>query len=249
MRRAGPDWRYCACMCASYGLDPRFSDPERLLADDAELIDELRAWAAGNAGETLAPTGRHLRNLNPIVRDIGAGRRLELGWWGYLVAGAPAKFASINTRSERLAASRAPLPERAIVPATYWREMMKPSRVWHRFAADDGALLGMAAVTRPGWTADGAEFTCYSIVMQPAAAHLEPFHDRMPVLVGADFAQEWLRPGPATSRLIDAAMDASAAVAASIRVAAEPGGGSASASGPGAVPEAGTGGDEPDRLF
>ncbi|HOA86833.1 MAG: SOS response-associated peptidase family protein [Microbacteriaceae bacterium] len=232
-------------MCASYGLDPRFSDPERLLADDVELVDALRAWAAGNAGETLLPTGRHLRNLNPIIRDAGAGRRLDLGWWGYLVAGAPAKFSSINTRAERLASGRGPLPERAIVPATFWREMLQPSRVWHHFAADGDALLGMAAVTRPGRTADGAEFTCYSIVMQPAAAHLARFHDRMPVLVGAGFAQDWLAPGQAAPGLIDAAMDASAAVAATIRVTAEPGG--APDSGP--APQGGPGGPAPDRLF
>lgn len=225
-------------MCASYGLDPRFSDPAGLLADDAELIDGLRVWAAGNAGELLLPTGRHRRNLNPIIRDTSAGRRLELGWWGYLVAGAPAKFASINTRSERLAAGRGPLPERAIVPATFWREMTKPTRSWHHFAAEGDALLGMAAVTRPGWSADGAEFTCYSIVMQPAPPHLQHVHERMPVLVAADFAEQWLQPGEATPALVDAAIDAAAAVAATIQVSAEPGGDS----GPGA--DAGA-----DRLF
>ena len=73
--------------------------------------------------------------------------------------------------------------------------MQKPSRQWHEFLVDDGALFGMAAVTQRGRTADGAWFTCYSIVMRPAPEHLAGVHDRMPVLVPASFAGEWLTAG------------------------------------------------------
>jgi len=233
-------------MCASYGLDPRLSDPDGLFAGDAELLGMLREWAAANAGETLLPTGKNLRNLNPVLRRDDEGRRLDLGWWGYLVDGAPAKFASINTRAERLASGRGPLPARAIVPATSWREMAKPSRVWQRFASGDNALVGMAAVTRPGRTSDGEEYTCFSIVMQPAAPHLEQFHDRMPLLIAPDFADEWLGSSNAQGSLIGAAMDAAVPVAEAIRVTAEvrP----AVARPPAAKPAAATGGDEA-RLF
>lgn len=222
-------------MCASYGLDPRLSDPDGLFAGDAELLATLREWAVANEGQTLVPTGKHRRNLNPVLRAEGDERRLDLAWWGYLVDGEPAKFASINTRAERLASGRGLLPSRAIVPATSWREMAKPSRVWQRFArggsavgdsaaggsaAGDPALLGLAAVTRPGRTADGQEFVCFSIVMQPAAPHLAAVHERMPLLIAPAFADEWLAAGAPTS-LIGAAMDASAAVAERIRVTPE----------------------------
>ncbi|GAA2947852.1 hypothetical protein GCM10010458_36910 [Microbacterium luteolum] len=179
-------------MCASYGLDPRFSDAELLAAADDAVLEGLRVWAEENAGETLRPTGKNLRNLNPIVVQPETAPTLEPAWWGFLVNGEPAKFPSINTRSERLQDRPGGAKSRAIVPATSWYEMQKPSRQWHEFLVDDGALFGMAAVTQRGKTADGAWFTCYSIVMRPAPEHLAGVHDRMPVLIPTSFAEEWL---------------------------------------------------------
>ncbi|GAA5147876.1 hypothetical protein GCM10025768_08640 [Microbacterium pseudoresistens] len=180
------------------------------------MLDGLRAWAKDSAGEILRPTGKNLRNLNPLITDPST---LKFAWWGYLVGGAPASFASINTRSERLAGTKGALPQRAIVPVSYWREMAKPSRVWHRFDAPDDALLGLAAVTRPGRTADGVDYTCYSIVMQPAPGHLAHIHDRIPLLINPGFAEEWLTVPNARGALIDAAVSASAPIAERIRVA------------------------------
>lgn len=192
-------------MCASYGLDPRYDDKDYQAVIDAAILDGLRSWAEGNAGEMLLPTGIRMRNLNPILTSLDS---LDLAWWGYLVGGATARFPSINTRSEKLAASRGALPARAIVPASYWREMQKPSRVWHHLALPGDELLGMAAVVRPGVTADGAAFTCYSLVMQPAAEHIADVHDRMPLLIPAGFAEEWLTSDAPAGEMIDAATSA-----------------------------------------
>lgn len=205
-------------MCASYGLDPRYSDKEWQAAADAAVLDELRTWAERNHSETIKPTGIRARNLNPIIRDLAGP--LDLAWWGYLVDGKVAPFPSINSRSERLSRGRGPLPERAIVPASYWREMQKPQQLWHHLALPDDELLGLAAVIRPGRTADGAEFVCYSLVMQPAAAHIEDVHDRMPVLVPPGFADEWLTSSAPAGELLDAA--AAAATPFSARVVARP---------------------------
>ncbi|SJN15330.1 hypothetical protein FM104_00155 [Microbacterium esteraromaticum] len=202
-------------MCASYGLDPRFDDHEYRDVVDAAVLEGLRSWAVGNDGEILRPTGKNLRNLNPILTGSS---ELELAWWGYLVNGAPASFASINTRSERLANAKGDLPARAIVPVSFWREMAKPSRVWHHFTAPDDGLLGLAAVTRPGRTSDGVDYTCYSIVMQPAAAHLAHVHDRMPLLISPGFAEDWLTTSNARGDLIDAAISASAPINETVRV-------------------------------
>mgnify|MGYP003407381360 FL=1 len=195
-------------MCASYGLDPRFSDPDALFEDDAELLDELRGWAARNAGETLLPTGKNLRNLNPIVRESGGERQLDLGWWGYLVDGAPSRFPSINTRSERLSERRGALPSTAVVPATSWFEMQKPSRQWFSFGAGDTEpqLFALAAVTQPGRTADGDAFTCYSVIMRPAPERLAHVHDRTPLLIPAAFMGDWLAGEAPPSELIAAAI-------------------------------------------
>lgn len=179
-------------MCASYGLDPRFKDTEAILADDQQLLDELRSWAAQNNGETLLPTGKNLRNLNPIVQERDGHRTLELAWWGYLINGAPAKFPSINTRSERLAERTGSLPTRAVVPATAWFEMQKPSRQWFQFDTRALELFAMAAVTQPGRADDGASFTCYSIIMRPTIGALSAVHDRVPLLIPATFLTDWL---------------------------------------------------------
>ncbi|MGM7699673.1 SOS response-associated peptidase family protein [Microbacterium sp. A84] len=198
-------------MCASYGLDPRFTDAELLAEADADVLEGLRVWAAQNAGETVRPTGKNLRNLSPLIVPRDAGATLEPAWWGYLVNGEPAKFPSINTRSERLQERPGGLKSRAVVPSTGWFEMQKPGRVWHEFALDNRALFGMAAVTQRGRTADGESFTCYSIVMRPAPAHLADVHDRMPVLIPTAFAQDWLN-AEAGRDIIDEALLAAASL-------------------------------------
>lgn len=192
-------------MCASYGLDPRFTDAELLAEADEAVLDGLRGWAQGNAGETLRPTGRNLRNMNPVLVDDDGTTSLLTAWWGYLVDGAPARFPSINTRSERLQERPGGLRSRAIVPTTGWYEMQKPSRIWHQFGLGAGVAFGMAAVTQRGRTPDGEWTTCYSIVMRPAPEHLRELHDRVPVLIPTAFATDWLT-GEPTRELIDEAL-------------------------------------------
>lgn len=196
-------------MCASYGLDPRFEDHDFVEVLDAELLRSLRTWAEENADEMLRPTGKNLRNLNPIFVSRDGAPVLEFGWWGYLVDGEPAKFPSINTRSERVLQRPAMLKGRAIVPATHWFEMQKPSRTWYSFGLDDHALLGLAAVTQRGQTSDGASFTCYSILMQPSVERLAELHDRMPVLITPDLAVDWLQSSAPPPELLEAAIDGS----------------------------------------
>lgn len=198
-------------MCASYDLDPRFEDPDSILAGDEELLAELRAWAVRNQGETLLPTGKNLRNLNPIIRESDGRRTLEPAWWGYLINGAPAKFPSINTRSEKLRDRDGEAPARAIVPATSWFEMQKPQRQWFSYAEQAGSLFAMAAVTQPGRTEDGTAYTCFSIVMRPATDRLSAVHDRTPILIPASFVQDWLTSDAPSRELMDAALGESEA--------------------------------------
>lgn len=206
-------------MCASYGLDPRFTDPELLAEADEAVLESLRSWAEGNAGETLRPTGRNLRNLNPLLISDDAAPVLETAWWGLLIDGKPSRFPSINTRSERLQDRPGGLRSRGIVPATGWFEMQKPERVWHEFGLGPGVLFGMAAVTQRGRTPDGDWTTCYSIVMRPAPPHLESLHDRVPLLVPPAFAQDWLSAEPSRDLLDEVLL---AAAALDERLVAEP---------------------------
>lgn len=198
-------------MCASYGLDPRFTDRDEILAHDLELLDRLRGWAEQNEGKTLYPTGKDKRNLNPIVHAVDGRRELEFAWWGYLVDGVPAKFPSINTKSERLLTQNGK-PGRAIVPATAWFEMQKPQRHWFQFSESDAQLFAMAAVTRPGRTTDGMAFTCYSLVMRPSQDRHMAIHDRSPLVIPADFVSDWLTSPVPTRELVDTALGESEAV-------------------------------------
>lgn len=203
-------------MCASYGLLPDYDEYEWRDLVESEVLEPLRVWAEANGGQTLLPTGIQARNLNPILTSPG---RLTLGWWGYLAGGAAARFPSINSRSERLAQAKGPLPARAIVPASFWREFRKPGEALHHLDYG-GRLLGMAAVIRPGLTADGELHTCYSLVMQPAAPQIADTHDRMPLLIPPGFAQEWLESTAPAAELLAAA--ASAARPLSQQIVAHP---------------------------
>lgn len=210
-------------MCASYGLDPRFEAEDFADVLDADLLRDLRTWAGRNANETLRPTGKNLRNLNPVLVAPEGAPALELGWWGYLVDGEPARFPSINTRSERLLQRPAALTGRAIVPATGWFEMQKPSRTWYGFGGQNHALLGLAALTRRGRTSDGAGFTCYSIIMRPAPRGLAHVHDRMPLLITPEYAPAWLCADMPARERMEGAL--SAALVLDERIRAEPIGG------------------------
>ena len=196
-------------MCASYGLDPRMGDYSDALDEQSlGLADGIIQFAEQNEGKTLRPTGKNARNLNPIVRETDAGRVLEEAWWGYLVDGEPAKFPSINARSERLRDRPGGANRRVLVPATGWFEMQKPSRDWYSFGT--GTPFMMAAVAQRGIPTGGEEVTCYSIVMRPAVDGLAHIHDRMPVLLPISFHADWLDPSVSGSReLIEAALDAS----------------------------------------
>lgn len=208
-------------MCASYGLDPRFTDAELLAEADEAVLDGLRAWAQHNAGETVRPTGRKLRNLNPVITAPEGRPALESAWWGFLVDGAPARFPSINTRSERLRDRPGGLRSRAIVPTTGWYEMQKPERVWHEFGMGEGVAFGMAAVTQRGRTPDGETVTCYSIVMRPAPEHLADLHDRVPLLIPSAFSADWLTAEPQRD-LIEEALLAAGSLDERLRARARP---------------------------
>lgn len=60
------------------------------------------------------------------------------------------------------------------------------------------------------------EYLCYSHVMQPAADSIAGIHDRMPLLIPAGFAEEWLTSAAPAGQLIDAARGASQPLATAI---------------------------------
>lgn len=195
-------------MCASYGLQIKAAEIDELFQfDERTQIAEIAAWLDQYGDDVLKPTGRIERKLNPIVQEGTHGRMATLAWWGYLVGGLPAKWPSINTRSERLRERPTSAQGRALIPATEWFEFEQPSK--RKWSFSTGELFAMAAVTQPGKPVDGDRVTCYSIVMQPARPDQAHIHDRMPLLLPQSFFNEWLAPNePTSAHLIDAALDA-----------------------------------------
>jgi len=205
-------------MCASYGLQASVSEMEGLFQfDERPGSADVAGWLERYSADVVKPTGRIERKLNPIVRADPTGRTADLGWWGFLVGGLPAKFPSINTRSERLRDTPATARSRALVPATEWFEFEKLSKQKWRFST--GGLLAMAAVTQAGRPVDGEPVTCYSIIMQPARPDQAHLHDRMPLLLPPSFFSDWLDPTAQPSAdLIDAALDAGREMTALVSV-------------------------------
>lgn len=194
-------------MCASYGLEISAEQVGDLFNLDERSVAGVAAWFDQFAADVVKPTGRIERKLNPIVRETDDGTAAELAWWGYLVGGEPAKFPSINTRSERLIDRPSGANSRVLIPASEWFEFEKPTKA--RWSFGTGAPFAMAGVAQRGRPTGGDPVTCYSIVMQPARDDLAHLHDRMPLLLPQSFFGDWLDPlTQGSPDLIEAALAA-----------------------------------------
>ncbi len=206
-------------MCASYGLDPRIGDYASFAAaHDTAAMQSLLAWAEANEGAVIRPTGRIARNLNPVIR----GANFERAWWGFLANGEPVKFPSINTRVESLLDKPGKANKRVLVPASYWFEHEKPSKTRYAFTLPGRELFGIAAIAQTARLDEGT-ITTYSIVTQPAAAHITDIHDRMPLVIAPSMYASWLDEGLQGSReLVEAAAASSAELVPRVLAAADP---------------------------
>jgi putative SOS response-associated peptidase YedK len=123
----------------------------------------------------------------------------------------PSRYSTINAKSETLL--RLPTwrngykTRRALIPATEWFEYQKPNSI--RYALGTGRPMMIAAVTAEATITEGP-ISCYSMIMQPAADHLAYNHDRSPLLIGPDLADDWLDPDrTGDQELLDVALAAS----------------------------------------
>ncbi|QIM16331.1 SOS response-associated peptidase [Leucobacter insecticola] len=181
-------------MCASYGLGGgplklglTFDLPPMHEPESREL---LARWAREQAG-TAKITGRHARNLNPMIREVQGERSLDLGWWWLHVGGAPAPFSAFNSRADALAQKwREPFQRRAILPANWYIEKGRS------FSLPRGEMFGIAAIVTPVETATG-QLLSYSMVTREAVGEASEVHHRMPLVLPRDFHDAWLDPGRA----------------------------------------------------
>lgn len=208
-------------MCSRYGIDgsaereARGGRESRVSFAPIPPLEQPRYAAALEGWRRENPqgariTGRHARNLNPIIHALHGERELTPAWWWLHVGGAPAEYSAFNSRDDKLLRSwRLPFQRRALLPASWYVEKRRV------FELPDGELFAIAAITSPvpGAAPRGAveaPLLSYSMVTRSALAAAATAHHRMPLLLPREFHDEWLDPRrPGDAELVGRALAAS----------------------------------------
>jgi putative SOS response-associated peptidase YedK len=211
-------------MCGRFVVARATSDLVALF--DVDVVGDALAGESWN----IAPTDRVNVVIDTLPRQDPDGepvRRLEAARWGLVppwaesVAGPP----MINARSETVTTTRlfadAVVSRRAFVPASgYYEWTIDDGRKTPRFVQlADNELMLFAAVyswwRNPSPAPDTSPWLLSTAVLtREATGPLAAVHDRMPVLLPAEFAGEWLDPHEeGGEELVAAVVDAAADVA------------------------------------
>ena len=144
----------------------------------------------------IAPMQRHF-----VVRQDREDRELVAARWGLVNHWAKDnKHAGrqINARAEtvaeRPAYRQAFKARRCVIPADGFYEWSGPkgSRQPHWFHPRDGGVLLFAGLYESWEREPDERETTFTIITTEANALMEPIHDRMPVILADDAADEWL---------------------------------------------------------
>lgn len=167
---------------------------------------DLAALVGATPDPSLADRYRPRYNMAPmqrgwIVRAERESRALEEARWGLVnVWAKDNKRASmqINARSEtvheRPAFRAAYKARRCLVPASGFYEWSGPKgkRQPHWIHPRDGELWLFAGLYERWDGTDGQGETTFTILTTEANEAIAPIHDRMPVILDADGADEWV---------------------------------------------------------
>lgn len=141
----------------------------------------------------------------PIVRNLDAGRGLELAVWGLRPAWSDGRVAPINARSETVASSPvfrgAFKARRCVVPVSgfyEWQRVNGSKQPWYITRADNEIMLlaGLFEISDTGPT--------FTILTTVPNAMMGSIHDRMPAILEPESVPRWLAE-PDTSMLRPAA--------------------------------------------
>ncbi len=169
-------------------------------------------WSEVYAFLSVIGAAKNLRpryNIAPtttidVVRRAEGGRELvsmRWGlvpvWWKKPMKDVPATFnARAETVAEKPMFRDAFKKRRCIIPASGFFEWTgsKGEKVPHLFTAADGSPILAFAGLWDRWTEpeSGDEVLSATIIVSGASEWMAPYHDRMPVLLGADDFDGWL---------------------------------------------------------
>lgn len=198
-------------MCNAYSLTHPRNDIAQLGIDLARLLGlELDA---SDLPDDLRPRYRiSPRQLAPILRREGEGKlRWSMGLWGFLTKGGKSGFAPTNARDDKLASGwpwkMVSRHQRCLVPTDGFFEPEKRAGEkgtvpWSYYAMGNRQLFLMAGL----WNAaehpkTGEPVESFTVVTTSANAAIR-VHDRMPLIVGDEDLETWLRPGDVPSALL-----------------------------------------------
>lgn len=173
---------------------------------DATDLEELARLSGAEFDHTLAEYYRPRYNVAPlqhawIVRTEREDRVLERARFGLVnVWAKDNKRAAmqINARSEsvreRPAYRAAFKARRCLVPATGFYEWSGPkaARVPHWIHPAEGRLWLFAGLYEDWHPDPGVDDRTFTILTTDANATIAPIHDRMPVILDEDSAEQWL---------------------------------------------------------
>ena len=177
---------------------PRDTLARVLEVDEVEAPELPISW-------NVAPT----QPVYTVAVSSGGARRLRALRWGLVPSWAKDPRAGgrlINARSETLAKRPAFRPllraRRALVPVSGFYEWRRPqpgqaagNQPFYFHSVDDEPLV-LAGLWDLWRDAQGAALRTCTIITTAANRTMAPVHHRMPVVVGRDDWQEWLRPEP-----------------------------------------------------
>ena len=189
-------------MCGRYFIDDSLEGFE-------PLIKALNRGKPGGTPAVQIKTGEiRPTDVAPAIANSRARRqRPFLMRWGF---GGRDSHVVINARSEtalvRPMFRDAMLERRCLVPASYYFEWQAQGKRRIRHAmTPDGPVMYMAGLYR---LEAGEPLAAFTILTQKADERIAHVHDRMPVLLPAQWAEEWLSQTADPAALLDRARGA-----------------------------------------
>ena len=183
-------------MCGRYSLAP---------GESREIMDIIRQVQGDFKTGEIFPA-----DPVPVLMEAGEELAPEVMVWGYPGVGGKGR-PIINARSET--AAQKPMfkdgmrQRRCVIPASHYFEWERRGAARTKYAirparADTLYLAGIYHLENY----DGVIVPAFTILTRDAASGIVFIHPRMPVLLPADAAPDWLNPGYNAEEVIAAAL-------------------------------------------